>query len=259
EQDLAALHGRSELVAQVPRHDDAVERGGAARARDLLRDQRELRVRLVELGAQDVDLGPLALRERVALLTLDLRLLARPAQELQPQIAIVDAEQRIAFGDDVARPHVRLDDVTGDRRDGYALDRALERRLRLHTVSILRDAEENGDGDRDHYGNLPTHVARADEARGLLARRVVHLASYPPVLPVLGREHGPQERRDPLYGNEAFVGQQAIRRGLERQRAERGAAIRERDRADVAVAALRRERRMRAVDLDLALLGLRKH
>ena len=144
EQHLAALDRRAEALRQVAAHDQAVERRHHQGARELLVDQRQLRLALRDLRADHLGLGPLVVGHGLAVLPDVLLALARELDPLELQLAVVEAADDLALVHGVARAQRRLLHVAVDRRGDGALHRALDGRVAGDAIGAGGEGEERG-------------------------------------------------------------------------------------------------------------------
>lgn len=229
EQHLALLDRRAEHLAEVAADHHPVEGCADARSRELVLDQFDLRARLGELGREDARVGAIVARQRVAVFAVRLLVLRTPLVQIQPQIALVEARQRVAGRDALAGAHRGAGDEAIEGRDDRALLLALDQGLAGHAVLAGREAQPQQQRQRQRAADAEAQPARIAATAPERAQRLAATPGDPAVQLVAQRQVRHQQRRHRLgCGHEGRV--EGLRRQAA-QRAEHAPAQRQHDRA----------------------------
>src|SRR2546426_1834993 len=220
EEDLAALDGRTEGLTQISRHDTAIERRHDPGPGQLVVEQADLRAGLVDLRADDLDRGGVALGERLVTLPHELLGLAQPLEPLEPEFAVVERCEQLVLADHAAGAHRRLLDIAVERGDGGQTRPSLHHTPRRDPVIALGVCEQGDGGRQPDYAELERHVSRTDHVSELSPAGVGRLDDQPAIVTTLDLQNGPGHRGEHFAEPHRDRIELPLPRPLERQRAD---------------------------------------
>ena len=229
EQDLAALHGRIERLAQIAGDDDAIERSDDPCARELLVDECQLRLHFGELRRHDIHVRRLPGGERLLILARHLLPLAGKLRALQLQLAVVERGQQLPGVHEVAGARGRLLDVAVERRDSGALDPRLNHRPRRDAIiASSQDPEERHGHDADDR-QLQRDVPGSNEMFDETPAPVERVRRERAIVAPLEMQDRSRDGRHGLQKLDRRRIERRLRGPLQRQRADDASGFGERD------------------------------
>ena len=115
EENIPLLHRRTEFLAEVARENKTIEWSPYGRSLQFDFIEIELGDNLIELGLDDICLGPIVESNRLLVLAQVLAFLTGQVRLLETQVTLVEDAQDIPFMHRVPMAHHRLSDVPFER------------------------------------------------------------------------------------------------------------------------------------------------
>ena len=175
EQDVPLLHGGAQFLAEIAAQEETVE--GSAYGGPLQLDFRQVELRddLIELGLDDIGLGPVVKCHGLLVLPQELVFLTGQVRLFQTQIALIEGAEHASLLHRVSVARACVPDVPFERRRDSTTHRAFKTRVCSDPVFAGREAEKNDQRDSEEEEKLCPGMAGADQPLHSPLRRAVHL------------------------------------------------------------------------------------